>query len=69
VKVVDTVLRKCFGGQLPVLPDEVFAGAIVHALKRDALAGQPQNVVEEFTNGLPGAISTMRESASAVWRN
>jgi hypothetical protein len=51
------------------LPDEVFAGAIVHTLKRDALLGQPDNVVKEFQNGLLGAIATMGESASVVWRN
>jgi hypothetical protein len=69
IRIVDTVLHKCFGGQLPELPDDVFAGAIVHALRRDALAGQPEHVVAEFQNGLLGAIETMREAQQAPWRN
>jgi len=67
IQNVDTVCKK-FDGQWPVLPDAVFAKSIVSA-QRDALAGQPENVVEEFQNGFLAAIQTMRESASAQWRN
>ena len=59
-------MRKCFDGRMPQLDNATFAGAIVHALKRDAPLDQPENVVSEFTNRLLRAIATMRESASAV---
>ena len=68
-KIILFVVEKCFGGVLPGVADATFARAIVGILKKSALAGMPDVVVEAFQGGLLSAMATLRQVPENGWTN
>jgi hypothetical protein len=70
-EIISKVCRMCFAGELPVAKDEIFIDAVMAALQRTTLAGQPQAVPDIFRDGLREALSELRlaETASSEFVN
>lgn len=60
VEIMSRVCRTCFAGSLPAANDELFVDAVMSALQRTTLDGQPQPVLDKFRHGLREALSDLR---------